>query len=334
MGPWRNFYLTGAQELRNGVARSCRRRARPRAPTSFDACPLDMFLDYLGVRLNGERAAGKTVDFTIELTDTNDQYAFGRERRASLFEGQTHRQARRFAGHDARRVQRRHPPPDDARETHRRRQGEARRQPEKARRVRLVARQLRVLVQHRHGREAMCAICDLDIAFAVDHPMTLGGRGRDAAAIEEGRLDPAPRDPEGTLGAQRARTRAVEALRAVQERLERTIAPERLAALPEFFVLMIETATWGNSSARRPRASIQLPSDAPRLKDDDAAERDAVVVMLEAAARRSPKADAVRSRRRRRARSPSMRTMRVVRSSSKPGARLGPSSASACSVCA
>jgi len=131
----------------------------------------------------------------------------------------------------------------------------------------------------------MCAICELDIAFAVDHPMTLPVAVATRAAIEEGRLDPAPRDPEGTLGAQRARTRAVEALRAVQERLERTIAPERLAALPEFFVLMIETATWGFFRATPSGFDPNCRPDAPRLKDDDAAERDAVVVMSEAAAR-------------------------------------------------
>jgi alkyl sulfatase BDS1-like metallo-beta-lactamase superfamily hydrolase len=48
-GPWRNFYLTGAQELRRGVQK---------LPTPDTASPdmvraqtLDMFFDYLGVRL-------------------------------------------------------------------------------------------------------------------------------------------------------------------------------------------------------------------------------------------------------------------------------------------
>jgi alkyl sulfatase BDS1-like metallo-beta-lactamase superfamily hydrolase len=79
-GPWRNFYLTGAQELRNGVAKLP--APSTSSPDIIRAMPLDMFLDYLGVRLNGDRAAGKTVDINIELTDTNDKYAFGVENSA------------------------------------------------------------------------------------------------------------------------------------------------------------------------------------------------------------------------------------------------------------
>ncbi len=131
----------------------------------------------------------------------------------------------------------------------------------------------------------MCAICDLDIAFAVDHPMTLPVAVATRAAIEEGRLAAAPHDPAGALGALRARTRAVEALRAVQERLERTLAPEGLAALPDFFVLMIEMGTWGFFRATSSGFDPNCRPDAPRLTGDHAAERDAVVVMSEAAAR-------------------------------------------------
>jgi len=41
--------------------------------------PLEMFLDYLGVRLNAGRAEGKTVDFNLELTDVSEVYTFGVE---------------------------------------------------------------------------------------------------------------------------------------------------------------------------------------------------------------------------------------------------------------
>jgi hypothetical protein len=131
----------------------------------------------------------------------------------------------------------------------------------------------------------MCAICDLDIAFAVDHPMTLPVAVATRAAIEEGCLDPAPDDPAGTLGTLRARTRAVEALRAVQDRLERTLAPERLVALPDFFVLMIETRTWGFF---RPTPSGFDPNCrpvAPRVAENDPADRDAAIIVSETAAR-------------------------------------------------
>jgi alkyl sulfatase BDS1-like metallo-beta-lactamase superfamily hydrolase len=79
-GPWRNFYLTGAMELRDGV----RKLPAPNAqsPDTIEAMPLDMFLDYLGVRLNGDRAAGKTAIFNLVLTDTKQNYVLGVENSA------------------------------------------------------------------------------------------------------------------------------------------------------------------------------------------------------------------------------------------------------------
>jgi alkyl sulfatase BDS1-like metallo-beta-lactamase superfamily hydrolase len=70
-GPWRNFYLTGAGELRNGVKQ---------LPTPSTASPdtvrvmsLDLFFDYLGVRLNGPGAAGKRITINLEFTDTGER---------------------------------------------------------------------------------------------------------------------------------------------------------------------------------------------------------------------------------------------------------------------
>jgi alkyl sulfatase BDS1-like metallo-beta-lactamase superfamily hydrolase len=54
---WRNAYLLGAFELRNGTP-----ALKVRAPVSADvinALSLPLFFDYLGVRLNGAKAAGK-----------------------------------------------------------------------------------------------------------------------------------------------------------------------------------------------------------------------------------------------------------------------------------
>jgi alkyl sulfatase BDS1-like metallo-beta-lactamase superfamily hydrolase len=56
---WRNAYLLGAQELRHG-----RSGAPARAPISPDvvrAMSLDLFFDYLGARLDGERADGRRI---------------------------------------------------------------------------------------------------------------------------------------------------------------------------------------------------------------------------------------------------------------------------------
>jgi alkyl sulfatase BDS1-like metallo-beta-lactamase superfamily hydrolase len=44
--------------------------------------PLEMFLDYQGVRLNGDRAAGKSNTFNFVMTDTNENYVVGVENSA------------------------------------------------------------------------------------------------------------------------------------------------------------------------------------------------------------------------------------------------------------
>ncbi len=70
-GSWRNFYLTGAKELRDGVL------DLPRTETSgmdtISAIPLDMYFDLLAVRLNSEKAIGKDMAINFELTDTGEK---------------------------------------------------------------------------------------------------------------------------------------------------------------------------------------------------------------------------------------------------------------------
>ncbi|MBC8749508.1 MULTISPECIES: alkyl/aryl-sulfatase [Paraburkholderia] len=78
--PWRNFYLTGAMELRNGVRKLP--APNPQSPDTIQAMPLDMFLDYLGIRLNGDRASGKTASFNLMLSDTKENYVLGVENSA------------------------------------------------------------------------------------------------------------------------------------------------------------------------------------------------------------------------------------------------------------
>ena len=71
-GPWRNFYLSAAKELRDGVLDL----AAPKtvSPDTVRATPLDMFFDLLAVRLNGPRAAGRTIILDARFTDTGEQY--------------------------------------------------------------------------------------------------------------------------------------------------------------------------------------------------------------------------------------------------------------------
>jgi alkyl sulfatase BDS1-like metallo-beta-lactamase superfamily hydrolase len=71
-GPWRNFYLSGARELREGVVDL----GAPKtfSPDVVRAMPLDMFLDLLAVRLNGPRAADTRIAINVNFTDTGEQY--------------------------------------------------------------------------------------------------------------------------------------------------------------------------------------------------------------------------------------------------------------------
>jgi alkyl sulfatase BDS1-like metallo-beta-lactamase superfamily hydrolase len=69
-GPWRNFYLTAAQELRHGV----RQLPTPStaSPDSVRAMSLDLFLDYLAVRLNGAKAGDRAITLVLTLPDLGD----------------------------------------------------------------------------------------------------------------------------------------------------------------------------------------------------------------------------------------------------------------------
>jgi alkyl sulfatase BDS1-like metallo-beta-lactamase superfamily hydrolase len=71
-GPWRNFYLSGAKELRDGVQEA----ATPdtASPDFVRAMPLDLYFDYLSIRVNGPKAAGKAYTFNADFTDTDQKY--------------------------------------------------------------------------------------------------------------------------------------------------------------------------------------------------------------------------------------------------------------------
>lgn len=66
---WRGFYLTGAQELRNGIAKTA--VANTSSPDTVAAMPLEMILDYLAVRLNSEKAAGKDITLNFKMADND-----------------------------------------------------------------------------------------------------------------------------------------------------------------------------------------------------------------------------------------------------------------------
>ena len=64
-GPWRNAYLTGAQELRNGV--KSMPTPNTASPDAVRAMSAEMIFDYFGVHLNGVRAANARGIFNVDL---------------------------------------------------------------------------------------------------------------------------------------------------------------------------------------------------------------------------------------------------------------------------
>jgi alkyl sulfatase BDS1-like metallo-beta-lactamase superfamily hydrolase len=70
-GPWRNFYLTGAKEAREGVTELP--TPTTASADTVRAMTLDMFFDYLGVRLNGPNAAGKKITVNFDFSDTKEK---------------------------------------------------------------------------------------------------------------------------------------------------------------------------------------------------------------------------------------------------------------------
>lgn len=72
-GPWRNFYLSGAQELRNGVAQLP--TPNTASPDTVRAMDLGLFFDFLAVRLNSDKAEGKHIKLNFDFTDIEQQYA-------------------------------------------------------------------------------------------------------------------------------------------------------------------------------------------------------------------------------------------------------------------
>jgi alkyl sulfatase BDS1-like metallo-beta-lactamase superfamily hydrolase len=71
-GPWRNFYLSGAKELREGVAELP--TPNTASPDTVRAMTPEMFFDYLGVRLDSAKAADATAKLNIDLGDSDGHY--------------------------------------------------------------------------------------------------------------------------------------------------------------------------------------------------------------------------------------------------------------------
>ena len=67
---WRGFYLSGAKELRDGIVKT--ETVNPSSPDTVAAMPVEMILDYLAVRLDAQKAAGKEITVNFKLADNDN----------------------------------------------------------------------------------------------------------------------------------------------------------------------------------------------------------------------------------------------------------------------
>jgi alkyl sulfatase BDS1-like metallo-beta-lactamase superfamily hydrolase len=72
-GPWRNFYLTGADELRHGV----KKLATPNAASADIVASMspELLFGYMGVQLDAKKADGKMLVVNLVFPDINEKHA-------------------------------------------------------------------------------------------------------------------------------------------------------------------------------------------------------------------------------------------------------------------
>ncbi len=80
---WRNAYLLGTLELRQGQPNTVARA--PVSPDIVRAMSLDLFFDYLGVRLNADKAEGKRIVVNWQFLDAGSQYVLNLENSALTY---------------------------------------------------------------------------------------------------------------------------------------------------------------------------------------------------------------------------------------------------------
>jgi len=79
---WRNFYLMGANELRNGVLTVV---GQGGSPDTIRAMTVPMYFDYLGVHLVGANAEGKHIVLNWRFTDPAARYVLNLENAALTY---------------------------------------------------------------------------------------------------------------------------------------------------------------------------------------------------------------------------------------------------------
>ncbi|MDO5484151.1 MAG: alkyl sulfatase dimerization domain-containing protein, partial [Desulfovibrionaceae bacterium] len=72
-GPWRNFYLSGARELRSLPSWQAK-KARHSIAAQATTLPPAMFFEYLGIRLDAPKVTGQRLALDVEITDLKQRW--------------------------------------------------------------------------------------------------------------------------------------------------------------------------------------------------------------------------------------------------------------------
>lgn len=73
-GIWRNEYLTGASELRNGIDRDFYAKHKVNTSGITALMPVKDFLDLLSIKLNGTKADQKNIVINLTVSNTNEKF--------------------------------------------------------------------------------------------------------------------------------------------------------------------------------------------------------------------------------------------------------------------
>lgn len=73
-GIWRNAYLCGALELRNGTTKDARKEISDDGD-ALVAMTVEMLLEYMGILVDANKAQGKNISINFHLSDLNEDYA-------------------------------------------------------------------------------------------------------------------------------------------------------------------------------------------------------------------------------------------------------------------
>jgi alkyl sulfatase BDS1-like metallo-beta-lactamase superfamily hydrolase len=82
-GPWRNFYLNGAQELRQGTPDVA--GTGTASADMLSAMSTEEFFDFMAAHVNGVKATGQTITLNWNFTDTDEQYAMTLENSVLIY---------------------------------------------------------------------------------------------------------------------------------------------------------------------------------------------------------------------------------------------------------